>query len=202
MSGAFYTGLVSGLILAVITGPAFFSLINIASTKGKEAGLMFVAGNFTSYLIFLVLSLLLYDFIDYEFQLQRIIFILIFILLIIVCFLLIFNLDRKIIPKKILYLKSTNALTIFGKGIILNIINPVTIILWSGIFVFYFIYVNGTKDNFIFYFITAIITVLFFDLIKLLSANIISNLINPLYFLFLNKIIATLIIVFIALQFL
>jgi threonine/homoserine/homoserine lactone efflux protein len=194
MHGAFLTGLVLGLILAVVTSPVSFSLLNITASKGIEAGAMFVSGIFSSNLLFLTFSIIGFDLLVYEYQLQKIILLFTGILLIILSLSIILNLDRKLISKNIIYFKATNPATIYLKGILLNSLNPLVIILWAGIFSIYFLRIDGNKNEFIAYFFGAIVTVLIFDILKLVSANKISNFINPLYFLFLNKVIAVLII--------
>lgn len=202
MHGAFLTGLVLGLILAVMTSPAFFALINITSTKGPEAGGMFVAGIFTSNLFLFLASIISFNLIEYEFQLQRIIIITIAALLFLICVLILLNLDRKLISKRIIFLKATTPLSIYSKGILMNILNPVTIIFWLGILMFYFIKIDDDKNEFVFYLLGVITIILIFDLLKLLSSNIFNNKINPLHLLFLNKVIAVGIIVTLAYYFL
>ena len=187
MTGTF-NGLVLGLILTVMISPVFFSLINLSISKGIEAGTMMIAGILAGNLILFIFLLVGYDFTNHILQLKQILIFVSGIFLIISGISLIIKKEKIFFINQLINMGATKPLTIFTKGILLNILNPFVLFFWLGIMCINFSNLKNSKNDFALMFLGALIIILFFDFLKVIFANKIRDFINPKFLLWLNRI--------------
>lgn len=169
MEAAIIQGIIVGLILSVPVSPIFFLIISTSLEKGFRQALIFEAGIVTSDILCIVLI---------YFGLANVInsagFILTIYLLGGLCLIYIglTSLRKKI---KLDYNHVDNNpsknLQMYFKGFFLNLSNPAVIIFWIGAVGIALAQYNEIYLGVLYYFLFAIVTVLFFDILKIWLAS-------------------------------
>lgn len=188
MHGTFLNGLALGLIIASMTGPVFFALINLSVTKGIEAGVMMISGVLASNLFLLVILLVSFNFVLNNYELKQLIILATGILLFTLGIIVISKINKKIFHKKLINFPATNPLFIFIKGFLLNTFSPFVLFFWLGLMSLMLLELNNDKINFELTIAGALTTFTIIDLLKALSANKIREKINPVFLVWLNRI--------------
>jgi threonine/homoserine/homoserine lactone efflux protein len=193
-------GIGLGITLAILTGPAFFALLQTSIRNGYKSGIAFAVGVFISDTTLISLSYLgaLNLFSDPKNN-----FIIGIIGGTILIMFGIFNIFQKH-PldmqegeggvEKLLPKKTTLPVTAF-KGFAINLINPFVIIFWIGV-----VSVESTRYKFshadVFsLFCAALLTVLSTDILKALAATKITSFLNPDILLWVNRVAGVILII-------
>jgi threonine/homoserine/homoserine lactone efflux protein len=193
-------GIGLGLTLAILTGPAFFALLQTSIRNGYKSGIAFALGVFVSDTTLISLSYLgaLNLFSDPKNN-----FIIGIIGGTIMMMFGVFNifqkhpLDLKEGDGTVEKLLPKNATLPFSalKGFAINLINPFVIIFWIGV-----VSVESTRYKFsrvdVFsVFCSALVTVLITDILKSVGANKITNFLSPKILLWVNRIAGVILII-------
>lgn len=197
---AIIEGIGLGLTLAILTGPAFFALLQTSIRNGYKSGIAFALGVFISDTTLISLSYLgaLNLFSDPKNS-----FITGIIGGTIMIMFGIFNIfqkhplelkQREGQVEKLLPAKATFSVTAL-KGFAINLVNPFVIIFWIGV-----VSVESTRYKFseadVFsLFCSALLTVFGTDILKSLAANKITSFLSPKILLWINRIAGVILIV-------
>lgn len=193
-------GIILGITLAILTGPAFFALLQTSIRNGFRSGIAFSIGVFISDTTLILLSYLgaLQLFSDPKNN-----FIIGLIGGTILVMFGIFNIFQKqpldlktadgnvekILPKNV------NLTVIALKGFAINLINPFVIIFWIGV-----VSVESTRYDFshlhiVSLFTAALLTVFATDILKSIGANKITAVLRPEILLWVNRIAGAILII-------
>ncbi|MFI5150110.1 MAG: LysE family translocator [Bacteroidia bacterium] len=193
---AIYKGLGLGIALCIGVGPSFFALIQTSLNNGVRSGIALALGIFLSDLTCVLLAYLGVS----KFMLnpanQTIVGIVGGTILILFG-IYIFTQKKPMtkLQEQEVNLKTPSiALTIL-KGFLLNILNPVVIILWITWLGVVSSTHNYTRLHILIFFGTTLSVVVLTDIAKVLMANRIKKYINPHFLLWVNRLIGTILFV-------
>lgn len=197
---AIFEGIGLGITLAILTGPAFFALLQTSIRNGYKSGIAFAIGVFISDTTLISLSYLgaLNLFSDPKNN-----FIIGIIGGTIMMMFGVFNIfqkhplelkDEEAKMEKLLPQKATLPFAAL-KGFAINLVNPFVIIFWIGV-----VSVESTRYKFsqadVFsLFCSALLTVLATDILKSVGANKITNFLSPKILLWVNRIAGVILII-------
>lgn len=191
-------GITAGLIMTIMTGPAFFSLIKTSIDKGFREGAYFAFGVFTSDCIFVLITLLGASLLTFAEEYRDLIAITggLFIMLIGIRYLLkkpVINPSQEVQVQVIAKSKSTRY---FLKGLLMNMLNPGMLFYWIGLVSYL-----GTNDNYTTFDIRLFIfcsmfTVLSTDLSKAYFASKVRHLFSERVILWMNRIVGITLMIF------
>ncbi len=195
-----WEGIAGGISLALLIGPAFFTLIQTSIYRGLKAGIILSTGIFFSDITLVLLS---------YFGLSQIlgngnnniwIGIIGGIILIIFGIVTYYRkphqneqvCDEGLAVKQ----KNPSNLTYFLKGYVLNIANPFLLIFWMSIVILIKTNYHNDKSDIFLFFSTMLMVVLITDIIKSFVANRIKSYLKPPLMLWLNRCIGILLSIF------
>ena len=197
---AILKGILLGFTLAILTGPAFFALLQTSIRNGYKSGIAFAVGVFFSDTIIISLSYLgaLQLFNDPKNN-----FIIGIVGGTILIMFGIFNIFQKH-PldmeksggevEKLLSNKTTFPMVAL-KGFAINLINPFVVIFWLGVVGTVSTHYKSSQLDIIALFSTALLTVLGTDILKAMGANKITGFLNPNILHWVNRIAGMILIV-------
>ncbi len=201
LARAIVEGVVLGITLAILTGPAFFALLQTSIRNGFRSGIAFAIGVFISDATLILLSFIgaLNLFNDPKNN---------FVIGIIGGTILmvfgIFNIfqkhpldlkDTESDMEKLLPKKATTLPTVALKGFAINLINPFVILFWIGV-----VSVETTRYKFsqldiIALFSATLLTVLGTDILKAMAAQKITSFLSPNILLWVNRIAGVILVI-------
>ena len=189
MIEAIVTGLFTGLVLAVLTGPVFFALIKISVERGFISGMSFAMGVFASDIVYIVLTFFSTSFIAFETQYKDYITVLGSI------FLLVIGLNY-VLRKVVINYEPTKIITNTGyflKGFTMCMLNPLILFYWITIAT---VTVGGKYSTFgmIVFFTSTLLTLFGMDVIKAYYASKFRSKIKEIYLTWLNRVAGAVII--------
>ncbi len=180
------SGITLGLLLAVMLGPVFFTLLQTSLHEGFKAGVHLAIGVLISdatviaICVFFASQLNLLD--KYKITMGWVGG------LLMIAFGL-FNFFRKVVVKEVDDNKKTVHAKFMLKGFLLNIINPAVLLFWIGVVSLISVKEHYTKTHEMVFFGTLLGTVFSTDLLKSYISNRIKNLLKPNVMLWVNRII-------------
>lgn len=187
------SGISFGLLLAIMLGPVFFTLLQTSLHEGFKAGVHLAIGVLISdaflisICVFFASQLNLLD--KYRVTMGWI-----------GGFLMIsfglFNFFRKVVVKEVDDNKKTVHAKFMLKGFLLNIINPAVLLFWLGIVSVISVKEHYTSTHEAVFFGTLLSTVFSTDILKSYISNRIKNLLKPNVMLWVNRIIGTILVGF------
>lgn len=196
---AIIEGIGLGITLAILTGPAFFALLQTSIRNGYRSGIAFALGVFVSDTILILLSYLGALQLFSDPKTNFVIGIIGGTILIVFGVFNIFQkspLDTKKTDahvEKLLAVK-TSMTMISLKGFAINMINPFVILFWIGV-----VSAETTRYKFnqldiVSLFCAALLTVLGTDILKALAAQRITSLLNPVILMWINRIVGVILV--------
>lgn len=187
-------GILLGLTLAIMLGPAFFTLIQTSIHRGLASGLLLAGGVFLSDLALVLFCYLGATQIIYEGKNSLIFGIIGGIILIIFG---IVTFKRKLHTEgQDLHLKKPGPLTFILKGFFLNIANPFVWIFWMGVVVGMTSNLGVNSNEVYVFFGSLLFTTLATDFLKCFVSNKIKQYLNPKILSTVNHIVGILLVVF------
>ncbi|MEQ8303144.1 MAG: LysE family transporter [Cytophagales bacterium] len=187
-------GFFVGLILALFVGPAFFYLIKVSLEGGFVPAAFFAFGIILSDLI--IVTLIYFGFSGaMESNLFQQTFSLVSGLVLIGLGITSFNKKVKI-KDKIAFEKGHRVVWYFFKGMLINGVNPFTLMIWIGVIGTLGVRQTYSPLEFRFFFSGLLTTILITDLFKAYFANKIRLLIKDKILIIVNRILAILFIIF------
>jgi threonine/homoserine/homoserine lactone efflux protein len=187
-------GLGAGLILSLLTGPAFFSLIRTSIEKGFKAGVAFAFGVFSSDALYIALTFIGARAIQIAEEYKLYIAIIGGIFLILV--------GIRYLTKKIEIKYDANIPVnvkhnrYFFKGFLMNFLNPGMFFYWIGVATVLTVDDNYTLEETIAFLGTTLATVLIVDLTKAYIANRIRHMFSTRIILWMNRLVGSALIIF------
>ncbi|MFT6849598.1 MAG: amino acid exporter [Sphingobacteriales bacterium] len=160
----FLYGAVFGLILTVVTGPAFFALIRTSIEKGFKAGAMLAFGIFLSDLVYIYL--ILWGALNIQISDETKMYVGILggaFLIGLGIYYLLKKVDLKSDKTEISAAKNTGY---FFKGLLLNGLNPFVIIYWFSVVSYLKMENDFQRPQLLVFFATVLVTVISVDLLK------------------------------------
>jgi threonine/homoserine/homoserine lactone efflux protein len=189
-------GIALGFTVAVMLGPAFFTLIQTSIHRGFKSGVLLALGIFFSDLGLVVLCSLGASQIVYEPKQKMILGIVGGIILILFGA---FTFTRKVhiaTEHTKETIKVPSPFTYIAKGFFLNFANPFIWIFWIGVVGVVSSTYSERWDQTFFFFIGTLGTVLATDVIKSFIANRIKKMLKPHFMTWLNRLVGISLIVF------
>ena len=192
---AVISGILFGLLLSVMIGPVFFSLIQSSVEKGFTAGVIMAVGILLSDAFYVWLT---------NFSLRGLInhprfsFYLGFVGGVIMLAFGVYNFFKPIAKKGIKQVRIGKSLVInqFLKGVFLNGINPFVLLFWVGMVSFVSIDRGYGQEHKFIFFITLLSTVFIVDIGKSYLAHKLRSLITSRLILILNKVVGLALFIF------
>ena len=187
------SGISFGLLLAIMLGPVFFTLLQTSLHEGFKAGVHLAIGvlisdaTLISICYFFASQLNMLD--KYRITMGWIGGILM------IAFGL-FNFFRKVKLKEVDDNKKTVHAKFMLKGFLLNIINPAVLIFWIGVVSVMSVKEHYTHTHELMFFGSLLSTVFATDLLKCFVSNRIKNLLKPAVMLWINRSIGVILILF------
>lgn len=172
MTQAFFEGILLGLTLALLIGPAFFALLDTSLTRGFKFGVAFAFGIFLSDIFCVLLAYLgvlqIIGNPTYKVEVGIIggAILIVFGL---------FNLFYKKATTANTHVYGTSLPVLVVKGFFLNLFNPFAILFWVGVVGFAGTRFEFNKLDIISFFVGVLLTVLFTDILKSFIARKIKN---------------------------
>lgn len=189
-------GIVLGFTVAVMLGPAFFTLIQTSIHRGFKSGVLLALGIFFSDLSLVVLCGLGASQVVYEPNQKMILGIVGGVILILFGA---FTFTRKVHiatdHTKVL-IKVPKPFTFVAKGFFLNFANPFIWIFWIGVVGVVTSTYSERFDRMFFFLAGTLVTILATDVIKSFVANKIKRLLKPHFMIWLNRLVGISLIVF------
>ena len=190
-------GITAGLLMTIMTGPAFFSLIRTSIQKGFLSGALFALGVFFADTIFVVTTFLGASLISLAEANQKIIAIVGGIFLILIGYRY-FTKSPKIdideesasTNKK---LKNTGY---FLKGLLMNLLNPGMLFYWIGLVSYLGTNADYTNEDIKVFIFCSMVTVLSTDLAKAYFASKVRHLFSEKVVLWMNRIVGSALMIF------
>jgi threonine/homoserine/homoserine lactone efflux protein len=190
-------GITAGLLMTIMTGPAFFSLIRTSIQKGFLSGALFALGVFFADTIFVVTTFLGASLISLAEANQKIIAIVGGIFLILIGYRY-FTKSPKIdideesanTNKK---LKNTGY---FLKGLLMNLLNPGMLFYWIGLVSYLGTNADYTNEDIKVFIFCSMVTVLSTDLAKAYFASKVRHLFSEKVVLWMNRIVGAALMIF------
>ncbi|HLW40576.1 MAG TPA: LysE family transporter [Brumimicrobium sp.] len=203
MSGLILKAIVTGLILSVMLGPAFFLLLETSIRKGIRAALAFDAGVLIADVIYIVIA---YIFIQQIEELSQggenaIIRAIGGVLFLTYGYLTYFRKVNKVELKNFKTPKSENPKDYwihFIKGLFLNLANPLVVFYWFSVMAFGRTGVGNSLSTFemVIFLITVLGTFFFIDIVKIVGAKKLRPFITASFLSSMNRITGTILMVF------
>lgn len=188
-------GIVVGFTIAILTGPAFFALIQTSIHRGLKSGLLLACGIFFSDAVLLLLCYLGASQIIYEGQ-NSLVFGMIGGTILIIYGIVTFRRKVHIDNEYIQQVKKPGAITYILKGFFLNFANPFIWIFWMSIVV-------GITSNFgvnttslYLFFFGILATTISTDFLKCFISNKIKHFLNLRVLAFINHFVGIALIIF------
>jgi threonine/homoserine/homoserine lactone efflux protein len=190
-------GVILGLTLAVLVGPAFFTLIQTSMHRGFRPGLLLSIGIILSDMTLVALTYLgAVQILNYD-QNKNYFGVLAAAILIIFG---IFTFTRKVVVEgnelPDIRIKQPRALTYLIKGYFLNIANPFVIIFWMGVMGFVSQQYGVDKRAVLSFFSATFLTIFSTDLLKSFIGGKIKGYLNPSVLLWVNRVVGVALILF------
>ena len=191
----FFDGIKMGLLLCILLGPIFFTLIQTSVEEGGRAGFIVGAGIWFSDFMYILLG---YWGSSYVIDLAELKDFKLYIGTIGGIILLCFGLISLLTAPKIHSFESrpgrtSSIFSLFTKGLLINGINPFTIVFWFGISSFNAGY--SILQNMLF-FSGILITIITTDILKILLSKKIRQHLKPMHVLGIRKITGVALIIF------
>lgn len=187
------SGISFGLLLAIMLGPVFFTLLQTSLHEGFKAGVHLAFGVLLSDATLIAVC---YFFASKLNMLDQYRITMGWIGGILMIGFGLFNFFRKVKIKEVDDNKKTVHAKFMLKGYLLNIINPAVLLFWLGIVSVMSVKEHYTKTHELFFFGSLLGTVFVTDLLKSYVANRIKNLLKPEVMLWINRIIGAVLIGF------
>ena len=186
-----FNGIKMGLVLCFMIGPVFFTLLQTAVEEGFRAAATVGAGIWASDIGYIILVYFGLSFFQgaLEFE-NRDLIISIFGTVVFIIFGLVSVLTS---PKNLLqaedaiYKRSSSYFSLFVKGLLLNLFNPFTIVLWGGFASSLLLEGQFTPNNAALFFGGVIGTVIITDLLKIVLSKRIRRIIRPKHLIWIRK---------------
>ncbi|MCK9613244.1 MAG: LysE family translocator [Bacteroidales bacterium] len=205
MFSALISGFILGLTLAVVLGPAFFTLLQTSILRGFRIGMFLALGIMLSDFTLIALSFLgISQLISGE--KYKILFGVIGGIIMLVYGIYIYRKKVNVEDSKIKSLGKKNSILDIDqpskpyvyiiKGYFLNLVNPFLLIFWMGVMGYVGAEYNSDIKKLAIFFGTALITVFSTDLLKCFVANQIKRLLRPKVLVFINKALGVLVFIF------
>jgi threonine/homoserine/homoserine lactone efflux protein len=185
---AILSGISLGLVLALLIGPVFFLLIDTGISKGFKAAAFIAGGVVISDAFFVIIAYFSSTAIGFIKTNQSAIGMACGAILI--AFGVITFLRKPVLKENVLHLPEYNGQHWkgFGKGFVLNFLNPFVLIFWLGVAGSLAGGQKHTNSFAVVFFVAALSTVFITDLLKAWGAARLKKLIRPVYLLWLNRI--------------
>jgi threonine/homoserine/homoserine lactone efflux protein len=189
----FLSGITFGLLLAVMLGPVFFTLLQTSLHEGFRAGVFLAIGVFISDLAVIIIC---YSFasllkvVDTHHRAMSWIG-----GLLLVGF-GIFNFFHRVKIKEIDDEKKTVHAHFILKGFLLNMVNPAVFLFWLGVVGLISVREGYTRVDEGIFFCSVLLTVFSTDLLKSFVANRIKNILKPNIMLWINRVIGIVLVGF------
>lgn len=187
------SGITFGLLLAVMLGPVFFTLLQTSLHEGFKAGVHLAIGVFISDASLIAVCYLfaskLQNMEGYKITMGWIGG------LLMISF-GIFNFFREVKLKEVDDNKKTVHAKFMLKGFLLNIINPAVLLFWLGVVGLVTMKEHYSRSHEIIFYSSVLLTVLSTDVLKSFIANRIKNLLRPEVMLWINRSIGIILAVF------
>lgn len=190
-------GVILGLTLAVLVGPAFFTLIQTSMHRGFKPGLLLSVGIILSDITLVALTYLgavrILDYGDnkHYFGLLAAAILILF---------GIFTFTRKVPLESDsltdIKVKQPAALTYLIKGYFLNIANPFVIIFWMGVMGFVSQQYGVDKRSILSFFSATFLTIFSTDLLKSFIGGKIKSYLNPSVLIWVNRVVGAALVLF------
>ncbi len=187
------SGVTFGLLLAIMLGPVFFTLLQTSLHEGFKAGVHLALGVLISDATLISIC---YFFASQLNKLDNFNVTMGWVGGILLIGFGIFNFFRKIKVKEVDDNKKTVHAKFMLKGFLLNIINPAVLLFWIGIVSVVSIKEHYTRTHEMMFFSSLLSTVFLTDLLKSYVANRIKNLLKPEVMLWINRIIGIVLVAF------
>jgi threonine/homoserine/homoserine lactone efflux protein len=190
-------GFLTGLWLSMSFGPVFFMLIQTSINKGIKSAAYFDAGVFTSDLIYIVLAYFGAAIILANETYEKWIAIIGGIILVGIGVAPLFA--KKETKPSTLELKKVSGLNhfgLFGKGFVINFLNPAVLFIWFGAAALSFSRYEGRTGIILLYFGITLLTYFGIDIAKIFLAIKLKRFLNPKALMFINRIAGLVIMIF------
>lgn len=190
-------GIISGIVLAILVGPIFFTLVQTSIEYGFRAGFFVAIGISLSDMLYITISYLgLYQITENEKFKVYLSYAGGTVLLIFGLYYLFFK-NRKMIQNSTKEIKAKNPLTYIGKGFIMNGLTPTVLIFWIGtVGVATTELGYDTPHKAILFFASIVSTVFLTDLLKAKLADRLRHILTPRFIYTLNIILGIVLVVF------
>ncbi len=204
MVQALISGFFLGLTLAVVVGPAFFSLLQTSINRGFRIAMFMAIGVSLSDLTLILLSFLgISQLISGD--KYRIIFGIVGGLILLIYGAYTFR--KKIVyteingtdndeDKKYMKLNAPKPVLYIIKGYFLNLLNPFLLIFWMGMMGYVVAEYNSNIEKLSIFFATALVTVFSTDLLKCYLANQLKRFLKPAVLSFINHMVGIILFAF------
>jgi len=194
--GPIIEGIILGLALAIMLGPALFALLQTSIHRGFRSGVLLASGIFLSDVA--VLALIFFGISKLIYNSENSIYFGVGggILLIVFGIYTFTRMGYKESEVKELKIKTPAGITFILKGFFLNITNPGVWFLWMLWMTTISSEYNKDKQSIIAFFISTLATVLSTDLIKCFIANKIKQKLQPKTMTIINHIVGVLLVLF------
>lgn len=192
-------GIILGTTLSALVGPALFTLLQTSVHSGVRAGLLLAFGIFLSDAGIVTLSYLgILQLVQTGNHFVYIATIggLILIAFGICTFKKKARSETNTRTNRILEVETTRPLTYIGKGLFLNFMNPYIWLFWISVMVTVSSGANKTRRDVLFFFMGALLTVLFFDALKVFAAHQLKSKLNDKLLHQINHIVGVVLVVF------
>lgn len=188
-------GISTGLILSLLTGPAFFSLIRTSIENGFKAGIALAIGISTADAIYILFTFVGAQAVEIAKEYKTYMAIIggFFLIAVGTHYLAkkaVINYDETIPIKKA---KQTGY---FFKGFLMNLLNPGMFFYWLGVATVLSANDNYTQEEMSIFFSSTLLTVLSIDLTKAYIASKLRHMFSKKVILWMNRIVGTTLIVF------
>lgn len=182
-------GVLLGLTLAILVGPAFFTLIQTSIHRGFRSGVFLSIGIILSDLTLVALCYLGAIKIINQLHYQKYFGILAAVILVSFG---VFTFTRKVVMQddsKGIEVKTPRITTYLIKGYFLNIANPFVILFWMGVMGYVSQQYGIDKKAVIYFFTATLLTVFSTDLLKSFIGGRIKSYLNPSVMVWVNRVV-------------
>ncbi len=186
-------GITFGLLLAIMLGPVFFTLLQTSLHEGFKAGVYLAFGVLMSDATLITICYTFASLLSYVDNHHRIMS------WVGGCLLIgfgIFNMFHKVRLKEIDDSKKTIHAHFIVKGFLMNMVNPAVLFFWLGVVGLVTVKENYSKAHEVVFFGCTLLTVFSTDLIKAFIAHRIKSILNLSVLVWINRIIGLILIVF------
>ncbi|HXC07189.1 MAG TPA: LysE family translocator [Bacteroidia bacterium] len=193
---AIYKGIGLGTALCIGVGPSFFALIQTSLSSGVRHGIALALGIFMSDLTCVLLAYLGVSKFMLDPSNQTIVGLIGGTILILFgIYILMQKKPMTALQEQEVNLKTPSITLTIMKGFLLNILNPVVIILWITWLGVISSTQNFTRVHVLIFFGTTLSVVVLTDILKVMMADRIKQYINPHFLLWVNRLIGTILLV-------